>query len=101
MHTDLVTCPFGYVHSVNAADVSRHAVATYQGPAEEHRASAVVGHSPADKLLNVVQLAARLYCPLQLVLQTLLEVLRDFLWTPHRKTFQLGVIICAEMKFSG
>lgn len=51
----------------------------YQSPAEEHRASAVVGRSPGDKLLNVVQLAAGLYCPLQLVLQTLLEVLWDFL----------------------
>lgn len=54
-------------------------VATHQGSAEEHRASAVVGHSPGDKLLNVIQLAARLYCPLQLVLQALLEVLGYFL----------------------
>lgn len=47
----------------------------YQRPAEEHRPSAVVGRGPGDELLNVVQLAAGLYRPLQLVLQTLLEVL--------------------------
>lgn len=50
-------------------------VYTYQSPAEENRASAVMGRSPGDELLNVVQLATYLYCPLQLVLQTLLEVL--------------------------
>ncbi|TNN86624.1 hypothetical protein EYF80_003092 [Liparis tanakae] len=47
--------------------------------AEEHWASAVVGRSPGDELLHMIQLATSLYCPLQLVLQTLLEVLRDFL----------------------
>lgn len=51
----------------------------YQSPAEEHWPPAVVSRSPGDELLNVVQLAAGLYRPLQLVLQTLLEVLGDFL----------------------
>lgn len=60
-------------------DTEHLLAATYQGPAEEHRASAVVGQGPGDELLNVVQLAARLDCPLELVLQMLLEVLRDFL----------------------
>lgn len=51
------------------------ALTTYQSSAEEHRASAVVGRSPGDELLDVVQLATYLYCPLQMVLQTMLKVL--------------------------
>lgn len=51
----------------------------YQSSAEEHRACAVMGHSPGDELLNMVQLATYLYCPLQLVLQTLLEALCNLL----------------------
>lgn len=52
---------------------------SHQSPAEEHRTSAVMGCGPGDELLNVVQLATDLYCPLQLVLQTLLELLRNLL----------------------
>lgn len=63
----------------------------YQSPAEEHRASAVMGRSPGDELLNMVQLATCLYCPLQLVLQTLLEVLWDFLW---RNPIKIHPVMC-------
>ena len=63
----------------------------YQSPAEEHRASAVVGRRPGDELLNVVQLATDLYCPLQLVLQTLLEILWDFL---QRKPIKMHLVTC-------
>lgn len=48
---------------------------TYQLPAEEQWVLEVVGRCPADEVLHVVQLAAHLYRPLQLVLQTPLEVL--------------------------
>lgn len=48
---------------------------TYQLPAEEQWVLEVVGRCPADEVLHVVQLAAHLYLPLQLVLQTPLEVL--------------------------
>lgn len=65
--------------NLHRLDAEHLLAATYQRPAEEHRASAVVGQSPGDKLLNVVQLAARFYCPLELVLQVLLEILGDFL----------------------
>lgn len=73
----------------------------YQSPAEEHRLSAVVGRGPGDELLNVVQLAAGLYRPLQLVLQTLLEVLWDFLHgtTAWERNQDAGKLICASVLF--
>lgn len=55
---------------------------SYQLFAEKQWIVSVVGRSPGNEVLHVLQLAAQLYGPLQLVLQTLLEITGD---TLHRK----------------
>lgn len=67
-------------------------LSAYQRPAEEHRAPAMVRCCPGDELLHVVQLAAYLYDPLQLVFQPLLEVLGDLLQRNTETCARLWVI---------
>lgn len=53
----------------------------YQLFAEQQRVPPVMRHRPGDEVLHMLQLAAKLYGPLQPVLQMLLKTAGDTLWS--------------------
>lgn len=67
----------------------------------------MVGRSPGNEVLHVLQLATQLYGPLQLVLQTLLEITGDTLQTKDNdKNMDLlstfpKIPICLKMSLLG
>lgn len=66
-----------------------HTLKAYQIFAEQQRVPPVMCHRPGDEVLHMLQLATKVYSPLQLVLQMLLETAGDILWSskePHVKS---------------